>query len=295
MPVLKLYTIAQLKRCQSIVGYDEKVFMAQNDETILQRLAQNAALDGVIYQMETDESLLKLIAQAESDAMSDGGEFVEESRLLEIERSDFLKNKAFPPELAEKAAQSWLAENAANDYSFLLNSDLKELLGVAGYRHCLWKLWKEKEKGERDLDQNECRAFGEVREALVPLLRKVKESPYQPRQDCLVGSYFCIFPVNKSKEIAKRLVSAIGYNADFGRIDDVSDEGFMISGSTKDVRITACFTEGEWKRGILLMLHEGGHGEQLFCVLFFPANTRSWPHLLRSYLPAESSNIALQN
>ena len=57
--------------------------------------------------------------------------------------------------------------------------------------------------------------FGEIRGALVPLLAKVLESPHVPRKDCLTGA----FPVDKSAEISRKLVSAIGYNADLGRID----------------------------------------------------------------------------
>lgn len=92
----KLNTITQLGRCQSIVGYDQQVFMAQNGETAAQRGAQMAALSGVIHKMQTDKGLLDLIAQSESDLKSHAGEFAEESRLLEIERIDFLNNERVP-------------------------------------------------------------------------------------------------------------------------------------------------------------------------------------------------------
>lgn len=265
----KLNTITQLGRCQSIVGYDQQVFMAQNGETAAQRGAQMAALSGVIHKMQTDKGLLDLIAQSESDLKSHAGEFAEESRLLEIERIDFLNNERVPSELAERAAahqskaqQSWQAARANNDFA-AFESDLKECFDISmKTAECKRDPDSEISLYSQMLDEFETGMkkeriddiFGEVREALVPLLTKVLESPNAPKKDCLVGS----FPVEKSAEIAKKLVSAIGYNADFGRID-VSTHPFTSSSSTKDVRITSRFTDGEWREGIIATLHEGGH------------------------------------
>ena len=135
----KLDTIAQLGRCQSVVGYDQQVFMPQNGDTARERGAQMAALSGVIHKMKTDPGLLELIAQAEADAKGhgDGAAFAEEARLLEIEKKDFLHNERVPAALAERAAahqakaqQSWQAARAASDFP-AFRSDLKESFDIA--------------------------------------------------------------------------------------------------------------------------------------------------------------------
>lgn len=265
----KLDTITQLGRCQSIVGYDQQVFMAQNGETAQERGAQMAALSGVIHKMKTDTGLWELIVRAEADLKSDGGVFAEEARLLEIERTDFLDNERVPPALAERAAahqakaqQSWQAARAASDFS-AFEADLQECFAISmETAQCKMGADSQVSLYSQMLDEFEPGMeksriddiFGEVREALVPLLKKVLESPNVPSKDCLTGA----FPMKKSVEIANKLVSAIGYNPDFGRID-VSAHPFTSSSSTKDVRITSRFTEGEWREGVIATLHEGGH------------------------------------
>lgn len=267
----KLDTIAQLGRCRSVVGYDQQVFMPQNGDTARERGAQMAALSGVIHKMKTDPGLLELIARAEADARGrgDGAAFAEEARLLEIEKKDFLNNARVPAALAERAAahqakaqQSWQAARAASDFP-AFRSDLEESFDIAmetarckmdadGGISLYSQMLDEFESGmtKERIDD----IFGEIRGALVPLLAKVLESPHVPRKDCLTGA----FPVDKSAEISRKLVSAIGYNADLGRID-VSTHPFTSSSSTKDVRITSRFTEGEWREGVIATLHEGGH------------------------------------
>eukprot|EP00567_Pseudictyota_dubia_P003980 CAMPEP_0197448982 /NCGR_PEP_ID=MMETSP1175-20131217/19784_1 /TAXON_ID=1003142 /ORGANISM="Triceratium dubium, Strain CCMP147" /LENGTH=526 /DNA_ID=CAMNT_0042980941 /DNA_START=198 /DNA_END=1778 /DNA_ORIENTATION=+ len=266
----KLNTITQLGRCQAVIGYDQQVFMPKNSETAAERGAQMSALSSVIHNMSTDKGIMELISRSESDIASNpGGKFGEAARLLEIERRDFLKNERVPAELAARAAghqakaqQSWQVARASSDFA-LFESDLSECFSIA----------KEKAECKRDPDSKLSlysqmiddfeigmekeridELFGEIREALVPLIAKVLKSENKPKKDCLVGS----FPVDKQAEIANRLVSAIGYNTDFGRTD-VSTHPFSSPCSPKDVRITSRFTEGEWREGLIATIHEGGH------------------------------------
>jgi len=266
----KLNAITQLGRCQGILGYDQQVFMPKNGETAAERGAQMSALSSVLHRMRTDKALLDLIERSQSDAESHReGEFKDEARLLEIEHRDFVKNERVPTELAArasahqaKAQQSWQTARAKSDYA-VFESDLAECFaiaketaefkrgpdsGVSTYSEML----DEFETGMKKERIDEI--FGTIREALVPLLAKVLESPNRPKKDCLSGA----FPVDKQAEIAKRLVTAIGYDDKYGRID-VSTHPFTSPCSPRDVRITSRFTDGKWREGIIATLHEGGH------------------------------------
>lgn len=263
----KLNTITQLSRCQSVLGYDQQVFMPKNGETAAQRGAQMSALSGVVHEMRTDKALLSLIEKAEADLAAHGGTFKDEARLLAMERKDFLKNERVPTELASrasahqsKAQQSWQVARAAGDFS-AFEPDLTECYSIA-------KEMAECKRNPEDdvystmLDEFETsmpkeridEMFEEIKKSLVPLIARVLDAEVKPDKSCLTGD----FPADKQAEIANKLVAAIGYNADFGRID-VSTHPFTSSSSTKDVRITSRFTEGTWREGIIATLHEGGH------------------------------------
>ncbi|KAL7532414.1 hypothetical protein ACHAXR_004614 [Thalassiosira sp. AJA248-18] len=263
----KLNTITQLNRCASVLGYDQQVFMPKNGESAAERGQQMAALSGVVHNMKTDKALLSLIEKAEADLVAHGGDFEDEARLLAMERKDFLKNERIPTELASrasahqaKAQQSWQVARASSDFS-AFESDLSECYSIA-------KEMAECKRAPDDdiystmLDEFETsmpkaridELFGEIKESLVPLITKVLDSENKPDKSCLTGA----FPADKQAVIANKLVKAIGYDADFGRID-VSTHPFTSSSSTKDVRITSRFTDGTWREGIIATLHEGGH------------------------------------
>ncbi|KAL7526885.1 hypothetical protein ACHAWF_001955 [Thalassiosira exigua] len=266
----RLETIAQLGRCQSVLGYDQQVFMPKTGEAAAERGAQMSALSGVIHGMKTDKGLLALIEKSEEDLKAHGdgtSSFGDEARLLAIERRDFLKNERVPPELAQRAAahqakaqQSWQVARSKSDFA-AFEPDLSECFAIAAETA--------ERKGDEGadvystmLDEFETNMpkdrideiFGEIKAALVPLLAKVLASEAQPDKSPLAGD----FPADKQAALAKKLVESIGYDPAKGRID-VSTHPFTSSSGTKDVRITSRFTEGAWREGIVATLHEGGH------------------------------------
>jgi len=98
--------------------------------------------------------------------------------------------------------------------------------------------------------------FQQIRDALVPFISKVLSSPYKPSTNPLRDSKF---PIEKQKEVGKKIVEAMGFKEEFGRMD-VSVHPFTSSSSPHDVRITSRFSEDEWKEGLTATIHEAGHG-----------------------------------
>jgi carboxypeptidase Taq len=96
--------------------------------------------------------------------------------------------------------------------------------------------------------------FDEVQSTLVPLIAEVLASKNAPSSEPLEGT----FDVSKQQELSEKLVTAIGFDRNNGRID-VSVHPFTSSISASDVRITSRFRQDEWYQGLAGTIHEGGH------------------------------------
>eukprot|EP00521_Asterionellopsis_glacialis_P008407 CAMPEP_0195286636 /NCGR_PEP_ID=MMETSP0707-20130614/4021_1 /TAXON_ID=33640 /ORGANISM="Asterionellopsis glacialis, Strain CCMP134" /LENGTH=582 /DNA_ID=CAMNT_0040346303 /DNA_START=17 /DNA_END=1765 /DNA_ORIENTATION=+ len=268
--VTKLQTITQLQRVEAVLNYDQLVFMPHADKTSAERGAQLSALAGLIHEKTTDKEILELITEAESDLESmDGKEsFVDESRLLELEKKSFLENERVPAELAAKSASlaassyaAWVKAREADDFAsyepvladcFATAKEVAEAKrGDSDIEHYTQML----SQFEMGMPKNRIdEIFEEIQTALVPLIATVLASSTPPTTKPLEGT----FPVDKQKDICERIVKSIGFDADLGRID-VSVHPFTTSFSPSDVRITSRFSEDEWYQGLAGTIHEGGH------------------------------------
>lgn len=78
------------------------------------------------------------------------------------------------------------------------------------------------------------------------------------------------FPVEKQKELGRRLMQTLGFDFERGRID-TSTHPFC-GGSTNDVRITARYDENDFSSGLMAVLHETGHA------LYEQGKPEAWLH-----------------
>jgi len=267
--VKKLTTIAQLGRCKSVLGYDQMVFMPKTPEASAERGAQLSAIAGLIHQQKTDKTILELIDQALASVSPDEKDQI---RLLELERKAFLEDECIPSELAAKSAelsataqQTWGAARQANDFA-MFQPKLEDCFATAkqiaeckrqglGNQDKISLYTQMLDGFETGMSQERLdKLFEPIPPALRELITKVTESPHQPNLDILK----CDIPLANQKEVAKKLVTAIGYNDAMGRIDEAAHP-FTSSSSRSDVRITSRFKNGEWLEGVLATLHEGGH------------------------------------
>ncbi len=92
-----------------------------------------------------------------------------------------------------------------------------------------------------------------MREKLVPWVKKITNSPKQPRTDFLSRGY----PVDKQDALARFAMGAIGYDTKAGRLD-VTTHPFC-SGMGDDVRITTRYQEDEPFASLYGVIHETGH------------------------------------
>lgn len=259
----KLETITHLGRAQSVLNYDQLVFMPK--EASPERGAQLSALAAVLHEKTTDPELKALI-EAATKELNDSD--TDAMRLLELEQKSFEENERISADLAAKSASlgssaysAWVEAKTANDFDSFAPV-LKDCFETA------MELAKAK-RGDKDislytqmLDEYEIgmsqtridEIFGEIQTALVPLIQKVLTSNDKPSTAPLNGK----FEIDTQKRMCEEIVTKMGYDLQKGRID-VSVHPFTSSFSPKDVRITSRYREDEWYQGLAAMVHESGH------------------------------------
>ncbi len=95
--------------------------------------------------------------------------------------------------------------------------------------------------------------FGEVRDAIVALLNKIKTKP-KPDDSFLKS----VFPVDAQARFSHHVLEKMGYDFEAGRLD-VSVHPFTITMGLDDVRITTHYYENELRSALYSSIHEGGH------------------------------------
>jgi carboxypeptidase Taq len=272
--VSKLETITQLGRASAVLSYDQLVFMPSGAAS--ERGAQLAALATVIHEKKTDPALLTLMDEASAmlDA-NDGRADDDARRWLALERKALVENQRIPTELAARAASlgasaysDWVAAKGARDFAAFaptLQQCFDTAMALAKAKmgdsvgddhHDPSRLYGQMlDEFEVGMSQGRIDTiFGGVQGALVPLIAQVLKSTKAPSGRPLEG----MFDVDRQRALSEKLVTAIGFSRDRGRID-VSVHPFSMSISAADVRITSRFRQDEWCQGLAGTLHEGGH------------------------------------
>jgi len=96
--------------------------------------------------------------------------------------------------------------------------------------------------------------FNELREKIVSLLKRISESPNQPKTDFLFQSF------NKQKQelFSLDILKQLGYDFDAGRLDETVHP-FATGLNRGDVRITTKYDEFDFRSAIFGTIHECGH------------------------------------
>jgi carboxypeptidase Taq len=98
------------------------------------------------------------------------------------------------------------------------------------------------------------RIFADLRNDLVALLQRVKNSPHKPRYD-FFEQYF---DPAKQREFSVFMLKKMGYDFEAGRLDETVHP-FEISFGPGDVRVTTKFLPYDFRSALFSSLHEGGH------------------------------------
>lgn len=97
--------------------------------------------------------------------------------------------------------------------------------------------------------------FSELRDGIVELLNKIKNSNKKLSKDIFYGK----FPIESQEKFSIEVLKKMGFDFNAGRLD-ISVHPFTLDMGSKDVRLTTHYDENEISSALLSSIHEGGHG-----------------------------------
>ncbi|MEH7418232.1 carboxypeptidase M32 [Neobacillus drentensis] len=228
---------------------------------IEQRSEVIGLLSSEVFKMSTSEEMAAYIAVLSKQSLSE-----KTSRILQECKREYERNKKIPEEeykeyvvLQSKAESVW--EEAKETDNFALFSPYLEKL-VEMTKRFIGYLGHQENKYDVLLDMYEPgmtvsildRVFSDLRDKIVPLVKKVSESSAKPKTNFLFGK----FPKERQRELSLKILEKIGYNFQAGRLDETVHP-FATGLNPGDVRVTTNYNEDDFRTAVFGTIHEGGH------------------------------------
>lgn len=247
-----------------IMQWDEAVMMSPSGGAA--RAEAMATFKGLMHAQLTDAAVGDWLADAEAEAASLGP--WQAANLREIRRI-YRRATLLPAALVERMTvaqlrteQAWRGLRPASDWAAFAPmleeivalkreeaQRMSDALGLSVYDALLDQF----EPGCRSAEVD--RVFGQLKQVLPGLI----EGALASQEARPVITPHGPFPVEAQKALADRLMAAIGFDTDRGRLD-VSHHPFC-GGVPTDVRITTRYDEQDFVSALMGVLHEAGHGK----------------------------------
>ncbi len=256
--------LADLRGALAILNWDRQAMMPAGGNGV--RADQIATLEQIAHERLTSAETGALLDQAEQAAEQEGDalDAWQAANLREMRRS-YRHATALPPALVAALARAtahaelvWQEARAKADFSMLLKpleevlrltreeaAAKSEALGLAPYDALL-------EGYEPGLTAAEIdRLFAPLAAFLPDFLERVLARQIPPLP--LPGP----FPAARQKALGERLMAALGFDFDHGRLDESAHP--FCGGVPDDVRMTARYDDSDAASGLMAVLHETGH------------------------------------
>ena len=255
---------ALLQNALSGLFWDERTMMPAGAAEF--RSEQVALLSGMIHRRQTAPELGEWLAGlAESPLAED--RYSDMGCVIHQLKRDYDKKARLPQKLVEEIARTgslahnvWVEARRDNNFEHFrpmlekmigLKREEAEALGYADTPYDA--LLDDYEQGETTA--RVARVLGDLREALVPLVRAIAESPSRPDATILTRP----FPVSEQEMLGRKAAAAIGFDFEAGRLD-VTAHPFCCTMGPRDVRLTTRYDERSFGDAFFSTLHEAGHG-----------------------------------
>lgn len=258
----RLLEIFDLDHTGAVLNWDQSTYMPPGGATA--RARQVALLSRLAHQRLTDPALGRLLDNLSSYENSLPYNS-DDASLIRVARRDFEQANRIPANFMAEfvsqitlAYQTWTEARPTNDFARvrpLLEKNLELSRRMAeyfpGYEHVADPLIGFADYGMKASSVR--KLFTELREQLVPLVRKVDLQP-KAEQSCLYQPY----PKELQLEFGKRVIAQLGYDFQRGR-QDLTPHPFMTKFSLGDVRITTRVKEDYLGDCVFSLIHEAGH------------------------------------
>jgi len=260
----KLQEIYHLGSALQVLHWDMEVFMPLKGAE--SRAKTIANLSGILHEKFVSKEFASLLKSAKTklEAGKLGG--VESAIVRELWR-EFERQKKLPMSFVKEMAQVcseghnvWIKAREKSDFKLFL-PQLKKI--VALKRKEAELVGYKKSPYDALLDTYEPYAtseeismtFEELKNFLVPFLKKIKDSKNRISSTILKGS----FPVEQQKKFDEEVAKKIGFDFEAGRLD-TSVHPFSTGFHPNDVRITTRYRKHDLFDSFFGVIHETGHG-----------------------------------
>jgi carboxypeptidase Taq len=276
----KFERISHLRGATAILQWDNATTMPEGSHK--SRGEQLATIGTICHEILTDAQTADLLLEAESKT-DDLDEWQKSN--LKLMRHEYAHatcvDSKLLAEFTKAGAHSemiWRSAKPDNDFKkfapFLQNvlnlsrqiaSAKSEALGVSKYDALLDQFDDGRRSAEVDL------VFNDLEQFLPNFLHTVLEknsSLTKPKATPING----VFPIKNQKKLAHKLMLALGFDFDKGRLDTSSHP--FCGGTPDDVRITCRYNKTDFTKSIMNVTHETGHA---LYEAGLPARYRSQP------------------
>lgn len=261
-----------LEHIAAAISWDQETYMPQR--AVDERAHQQALLQSLAHERKIDPQVGDLLAAAgvdpgahEEDVPAALVEKLGEAdaAFLREKRRQFQQSTRLPARLVRELAETgsrgqnaWVTARNEDDYQ-QFKPWLEKLIGLS--REAADALGHTGERYDALLDQYEpymttadvASVFGTLREGLVELVQRITEAPQVA--DSFLNTRF---PVDQQEEISRRVMTALGYDLDRGRLDRSAHPFTTVLGA-HDVRITTRYDEELLTSSLFSTIHETGH------------------------------------
>jgi carboxypeptidase Taq len=257
-----------LEYVKKMMGYTEAISLMYWDlrtgapkQGVEQRSEVIGMLSSEVFRMSTSDEMAVYIAKLSVESLGE----VTRKTLEECKR-EYDRNKKIPAEeykeyvmLQSKAESVWEEAKAKSDFEIFrpyleklveTNKRFIQYWGFKGNKYNTLLDMYEPGITVEVLDQ----VFGQLREKIVPLVRRISESTNKPETDFLYKS----FSKDKQKEFSLNVLKQMGYNFQAGRLDETVHP-FAMGLNPGDVRVTTNYNENDFRTAVFGTIHEGGH------------------------------------
>lgn len=255
-------TMEITKQAIDLIYWDKLVCMPK--KAVEGRAEVIGLLSEQLFNQQTSKEMREFLELFKEN--SDGLSQVDKAMIKRLDK-EYNETKKIPVErykefviLTSKSEAAWEEAKDKNDFNIFkpylskVVNFQKEFVGYWGYKdHKYNTLLDKYEEGitVEVLDK----VFGDLRDALVELLNRIKNSKITINSDLLSSSY----DKEKQKELSLYTLKLIGFDMEAGRLDE-STHPFTTNFTNKDVRLTTHYYENDLLSALFSTIHEGGHG-----------------------------------
>lgn len=252
-----------LRNALSTIYWDMETYMPKKG--IEQRSEEIAMISGLIHEKSTDPEIGTLLQEIKAHKNYEKMSDAEKRNIYLIQRQydldtkiplDFVKAQSKQSALAVEIWKKALAESNYELFKPELAKNIEMAKQQANY------LNPDIDPYDVFIDLNEPgftseiidKLFSELRDGLVPLIKKCVEAPNQPDYSILERE--C--PIDIQKQFSDEIAKLVKYDLTRGRIDETVHP--FTTGFYDDVRITTRYFLNDFTSSFFAVLHEAGHG-----------------------------------